>query len=101
MEPLREITAMMVSLPRAEVNAPEKRRPSCLSIVIVNAMLLSRGPADGAAERWACPAPMTVDCVSPFQMPRRWGIADAAAAGTAASATNVTIQASFDMTGAP
>src|SRR6185295_1532090 len=43
MEPLREITAMMVSLPRAEVNAPENRRPSCLSIVIVNAMLLSGG----------------------------------------------------------
>src|ERR1700704_5610483 len=44
---------------------------------------------------------MTMDSLSPFQVPRRSGMADSAAAGAAASATNVTIQASFDMTGAP
>ena len=40
-----------------------------------------------------------MDSLSPFQVPRRSGMAESAAAGTAASATNVTIQANFDTTG--
>src|SRR3954454_9837792 len=92
---------MMVSLPRAEVNAPENRRPSCLSIVIVNAILLSRGPAAGAAEWCALPGPITIDSLSPFQVPRRLGMADSAAAGVTENTANVTIQASFDMTDPP
>jgi len=46
---LREIAATNFSLPRGEENVPENRRPSCLSMVAVNATLLSRGSADGAA----------------------------------------------------
>jgi len=43
------MTAITVSLPRDEENVPEKRRPSCLSIVRVNGTLLNRG-ADDAVE---------------------------------------------------
>jgi len=46
---LREITATNLSLPRADENVPENRRPSCLSMVTVNATLLSRGWSDGVA----------------------------------------------------
>ena len=44
-----DTTAMTASLPRADENVPEKRRPSCLWIVIVTATLFNRGSADGVA----------------------------------------------------
>ena len=37
------MTAMTVSLWRADENVPEKRRPSCLSITSVKGTLVSRG----------------------------------------------------------
>ncbi len=43
------MTAMTVSLVRADVNLPENRRPSCLSTVSVNAMLENRGSGAGVA----------------------------------------------------
>ncbi len=48
--PVRDTTAMTVLLARADENVPEKRRPSCLSIVSVNATLLSCGSADWVGE---------------------------------------------------
>jgi hypothetical protein len=42
------MTAMTVSGPRGDENVPETRRPSCLSIVIVKATLLNRGPGAAA-----------------------------------------------------
>ncbi len=45
------------------------------------------------------PAPKTIDSLSPFQVPRRSGIALSAAEGAAASAASMTIQANLDMGG--
>ena len=41
--PPREITAMTFSLLRGEEKVPEKRRPSCWSIVRMNGTLRSSG----------------------------------------------------------
>src|SRR5260221_14359933 len=95
------MTAITVSLLRAEENVPEKRRPSCLSMVSVNAMLLSRGSFAGAARWWGCPPPKTIDSLSPFHVPRRSGIAVWAEAGAAASAASTMIPISFDMVSPP
>jgi hypothetical protein len=37
------MTPIIDSFDRADENVPEKRRPSCLSIVYVNGTLVSRG----------------------------------------------------------
>jgi hypothetical protein len=44
---------------------------------------------------------MTIDSLSPFQVPTRLGMVDSASAGVAESTANVTTQASFDMTDPP
>ena len=49
MVPERDTTAMIFSLPLGDKNVPENRRPSCLSMVIVNATLDNRG----SAARWS------------------------------------------------
>jgi hypothetical protein len=46
--PARVMTPMTDSASRGDEKVPEKRRPSCLSIVYVNGTLVSRGsPCDG------------------------------------------------------
>src|SRR5438128_319015 len=100
--PVRDTTAITVRLARADENVPEKRRPSCLSIVSANATLLSCGSAGWVGPWWGFPPPKTIVSLSPFQVPRRSGIAVSATAGAAvsvASAASVTIQTSFDMAG--
>src|SRR5262249_15159452 len=89
---------MIFSLVRGEENVPEKRRPSCLSMVTVKGTLLSRGSVVGCAAWRGIPARRTIDSLLPFQVPRRSGIAlCCAAAGAAERVANTTIQASFDM----
>src|SRR5205814_7039889 len=83
--------------PRSEDQVPEKRRPSCLFTVSVKAVLLSRG-SPGCVPGWCgWLPPSTIDSLSPFQMPRRSGMAVCAAAGTIASAQNATVAKSFDI----
>jgi len=95
----REMTAMTRSLLRADEKVPEKRRPSCLSIVRVKGRLRSCGSFDWVGRWCVLPPSRTIDSLSPFQMPRTSGIAVCAAEGAAASVASVTIQANFDIAG--
>src|SRR5262249_47181389 len=99
--PERDTTAMIISLLRGEDHVPENRRPSCLSMTIVNGTLENRGSSAALARWWGLPAPRTTDSLWPVQVPRRSGIAGSATAGTATSAATVQMHANFDMAQPP
>src|ERR1700730_4067546 len=92
------MTPIIDSAARGDENVPEKRRPSCLSIVNVNGTLLSFGSPCGCPAWWEFPVSVIIDSLSPFQVSRRSGNEVCATEGGAASVASVMIQIQFRIT---